>query len=90
MTEIRLKRTPADGHEDWVFAVVVEERGQRQEFRVVLSEIERRIAHLREPTPEWVNERLQAQARARLSDGAPVIEQLRTWRQPIPLFAPPR
>ena len=87
---IRRRRTPAEGYGDWVFEVVVEDRGERALLRVSLSETQRCIAGLREPSAAWVEERLQALARARLSAGEPLIDQVRTWRQPIPLFAPPR
>jgi hypothetical protein len=90
ITAIRRRRTPAEGHGDWLFAVVVEDHGERAELRVSLSETQRCIAGLREPSIAWVEERLQALARTRLTGDKPLIDQVRTWRQPIPLFAPPR
>jgi hypothetical protein len=90
ISAIRRRRTPAEGYGDWLFQVVVEERGEQALLRVSLSETQRCLAGLREPSTAWVEERLQALARARLAGGEPVIDQVRTWRQPIPLFAPPR
>jgi hypothetical protein len=90
ISAISRRRTPAEGYGDWLFQVVVEERGERALLRVSLSETQRCLAGIREPSAGWVEERLQALARARLAGGEPVIDQVRTWRQPIPLFAPPR
>jgi hypothetical protein len=90
ISAIRRRRTPAEGYGDWVFEVVIEDRGERALLRVSLSETQRCIAGLREPSAGWVEDRLQALARARLSAGEPLIDQVRSWRQPIPLFAPPR
>jgi hypothetical protein len=87
---ITLRRAPDRLRHDWLFGVVVEDHGQRAELRVSLSQTQCCLAGLREPTAGWINDRLQSLAKSRLSVDQPLIDQVRTWRQPIPLFAPPR
>jgi hypothetical protein len=87
---VTLRRTPAQGLGDWQFTVLLEEGGERVELRVSLSETQRCIAGVREPSAQWIEGRLQTLARSRLAAGEPVLAQVSAWRQPVPLFAPPR
>ena len=85
-----LVRTPQNGYDGWCYKVQISEGGKSETIRVTLSETQRTIAGLAEAPWEWIAERLQRRASARLSNYDTILDQVRGWEVPVVLFADPR
>ena len=58
-------------------------------LEVAVSDTQRCISGLAEPTPEWIVERAQTRAVARLSNYEPLLPQVDAWEQPLWPYAGP-
>ena len=84
---IERTRTPLNGQDDWAYRMVW--LTEELELEVVLSDTQRCIAGVLEPTPQWVYERARKQTIGRLRNDLPLMPQVRSWTQPLVLYAPP-
>ena len=73
----------------WVSTVVISDGEEELDLRVEVSDSQRCIADLVEPTREWMVQRTWACAPL-LDNYRPVLEQVREWAQPLRLRAEPR
>ena len=72
----------------WISTVVVGDGDERLDLEVHISDSQRCIAGLGDPTREWIVERLRRCAPL-LDNYRPVLEQVREWEQPLSLRAEP-
>jgi hypothetical protein len=86
-TDFQRTRTPFNGRDDWAYRMTWQER---TELEVVLSDTQRCVAGLTEPTVQWIFDRAREQTIGRLRNDLPLMAQIRSWPQPLVLHAPPR
>jgi hypothetical protein len=73
----------------WFANLTLRDGDEEAVLEVAVSDTQRCISGLAKPTPEWIVERTRARAVARLSNYEPVLLQVRTWEQPLQLYAEP-
>jgi hypothetical protein len=88
--DFKLIRTRFDRLDDWAYRMTWPDPSGEVELEVTLSDTQRCIAGLREPSPQWIYERAREQTVGRLRNDLPVLDQVRAWPQPLVLHAPSR
>lgn len=71
----------------WLSQVLLREGEEELRLQVAVSDTQRCIAGLREPTRAWLEERTQWWGNQWIRNGRPVLEQVREWPQPLYLHA---
>lgn len=80
---------PQPAGDAWVSTLVLSDGDEELDLRIQISDSQRCIAGLVEPTREWMVQRTRACAPL-LDNYRPVLEQVREWAQPLCLCAEPR
>ncbi len=70
----------------WATTLVVSDGSGEVELKVEVSDTQRAMADILDPTADWIVERLKVCAPL-LDNYRPVVEQVREWHQPLQLFA---